>query len=76
LTVKIKFDKKELKEKLSPGTESKSSKGNPVRNGNGPAAVIGDETGQNHCPVLTGWEGIGSRRIRKSEDLPGYSSFL
>jgi len=42
LTAQIKFDKK----KFSPGTESKSSKGNPVRNGNGPAAVIGDETGK------------------------------
>jgi hypothetical protein len=47
-----------------------SLKGNPVKIGDGPAAVIGDE----HCktPLLgIRWEGAVSRTIRESEDLPG-----
>jgi hypothetical protein len=29
-----------------------------------------------HCPVLTGWEGVRSRKIRESEDLPGFITIL
>ncbi len=45
-------------------------KGNPVKFGNGPAAVTGDEIRRSHCPLKAGWEGSESRMIRKSEDLP------
>jgi len=44
--------------------------GNFVKIGNGPAAVIGDETCKNHFRVITRREGAGSRMIRESEDLP------
>jgi hypothetical protein len=55
-----------------------SVKGNPVRIGDGHAAVIGDETCQIHYPMLkdkgSGWEGAGSRKIRKPEHPPKYAS--
>jgi len=44
--------------------------GNPVRCRSGPAAVVGDEIHKNHCPNLSGWEGVVSRMIREPEDLP------
>lgn len=57
--------------------------GNPVKFGDGPAAVIGDESRICHCSVCrtglvkmgyfaqaSGWEGAVSRTIRESEDLP------
>jgi hypothetical protein len=39
-----------------------------VEIGDGPAAVIGDESCKIHWP--TGWEGAAGRKIRESEDLP------
>ena len=45
--------------------------GNPVRIGNGPAAVIGDELCDIPLPGCeAGREGADSREIRESEDLP------
>ena len=49
----------------------KSIKGNSVKIGDGPAAVIGDEI-RNLPLVLFSREGAGIRMIRKSEDLPEY----
>ncbi len=50
-------------------------KGNPVRTGDGHAAVIGDETCQSHYPEpVEGWEGAGIRMIRKSEHPPECAS--
>jgi hypothetical protein len=43
--------------------------GNPVKFGNGPAAVIGDEDHRMPLSDLIGWEGAVIRMIRKSEDL-------
>ena len=43
--------------------------GNPVKFGDGPAAVIGDEHRRMPLSGLTGWEGAVIRVIRKSEDL-------
>jgi len=45
-------------------------KGNPVKIGNGPAAVTGDEISTMPLSAQCGWEGGESRMIRKSEDLP------
>jgi len=45
--------------------------GNPVKIGDGPAAVIGDENRIKPLAVLTIREGAAIRMIRKSEDLPG-----
>ena len=64
---------------------AESRKGNPVRIGDGHAAVIGDETCQIHYSVLnTEWEGARrlevpedfrpSRMIRKPENLPECAS--
>ena len=36
----------------------------------GPAAVSGDEIRKSHCLSLGKREGVESRKIRKSEDLP------
>lgn len=48
----------------------KGLKGNPVKVGSGPAAVIGDEICKiSHCPV-NGREGADVRMIQESEDLP------
>jgi hypothetical protein len=41
-----------------------------VENRRGPAAVTGDETCKSHCFSEGRWEGAGSRKNRKSEDLP------
>jgi hypothetical protein len=43
--------------------------GNPVKFGDGPAAVIGDEHRRTPLSDSTGWEGAVIRMIRKSEDL-------
>ena len=43
--------------------------GNPVKFGDGPAAVIGDEHRRMPLSGLTGWEGAVIRVIRESEDL-------
>ena len=42
--------------------------GKPVQVRHGPAAVTGDESHRGHCSFE--WEGVASRMIRKSEDLP------
>jgi hypothetical protein len=47
-----------------------SLKGNPVEIGDGPAAVIGDESRMMPLFRGAGWEGAVSRVNRKSEDLP------
>ena len=44
--------------------------GNPVRTGDGPAAVNGDEIRESHCFAGAKREGSESRLIRESEDLP------
>lgn len=44
--------------------------GNPVKIGNGPAAVIGDEICFTPLLEESSWEGADNRSIRKSEDLP------
>ena len=45
--------------------------GKPVKDRRGPAAVTGDEPCTSHFSAVAGWEGAGSRKIRKPEDLPG-----
>jgi len=51
------------------------AKGNPVKVGDGHAAVIGNETCQIHYPsTSSGWEGARSRTIRKPENLPECAS--
>ncbi len=47
-----------------------SLKGNPVKIGDGPAAVIGDESRIMSLVFLKNREGAVIRMIRKSEDLP------
>lgn len=44
--------------------------GNPVKIGNGPATVIGDEICVIPLRGLAAWEGEESRLIQESEDLP------
>jgi hypothetical protein len=45
--------------------------GNLVKFESGPAAVIGDEIHKKPLPrIQTRWEGVESRTIRQSEDLP------
>jgi hypothetical protein len=43
--------------------------GNPVRVGDGPAAVIGDERRTPPLFRKAGWEGAAGRMIQESEDL-------
>ena len=46
--------------------------GNPLKIGDGPAAVIGDKNRKMPLFAICKWEGAGSRKIRKSENLPRY----
>jgi hypothetical protein len=47
-----------------------------VRVRRGPAAVNGDESHESHWSAVPGWEGVVSRVIRKSENLPEHTGFL
>ena len=48
---------------------------NPVKTGNGPAAVIGDKTCRTPLAKKR-WEGAGIRMNRESEDLPEQSALF
>jgi hypothetical protein len=48
----------------------RASKGNPVKFGSDPVAVIGDEIRKMPLFANGEWEGADDRMIRESEDLP------